>query len=203
MLVGVDEYPHLAESEQLRGSRNDALLMAELLTGRFQFPSENVQVLVNEAATSAAIRELIEKQLPAGAVALYACGSVEREPAYQDGDRSYGLLTRFLTRVVNETNDLSKLSYGLLAETIPSPDKRGRALIAAGSFHGLTTGSLFQLYNTAEQIIAEEDQSVCWLRVEQVDLTSCTARSATIGRQVARIEPARPADAGNGCRTLS
>ncbi len=344
LLVGVDEYPHLAESEQLRGSRNDALLMAELLTGRFQFPSENVQVLVNEAATSAAIRQqlealkqrvaaipketsayvvfhfsghgsqvrdqktgddiderdgmdetivpydaqrqgsdadirddelnafahqvcarestrlwmildcchsgtgvrgssstrfrvldrrlpradqeannsdnvnLIEKQLPAGAVALYACRSVEKEPEYQDGDRSYGLLTRFLTRVVNETSDLSKLSYGLLAETIesryrqdrrvvppprprvegqaheivcgagpdldrapywrviPSPDDRGRAVIAAGSFHGLTTGSLLQLYITAEQIIAEEDQSVCWLRVDEVDLTSCTAR---------------------------
>ena len=140
---------------------------------------------------------IIEKQLPAGAVALYACRSVEKEPEYQDGDRSFGLLTRFLTRVLNETSDLSKLSYGLLAETIqsryrqdrrvvppprprvegqageivcgagpeldrapywrviPSPDKRGQALIAAGSFHGLTTGSLFQLYDTAEQIIQD------------------------------------------------
>jgi Caspase domain len=348
LLVGVQEYPHLEEEEQLRGASNDVQLMSDLLTRRFQFPQENVFALRDKDATGAAIRKhlqmlaeridalpqvtptyvvfhfsghgsqipdqatgpdvdeldgldetivpydaksqggdedirddelnafaqricgrestklwmildcchsgtgvrgslstrfrvldrrikrlnnhpsgsravpVVEKTLPSQAVALYACQSVEKEPEFDDAGRSYGLLTRFLSRVLNETSDLSKLSYGMLAreiesryrqdrrvipapmprvegqsrdivcgagpeldrapywEAIPALSDRQMASIAAGSFHGLTAGSLFQLYRSEVDAIAAEDRALAWLRIDEVDLT--TSRASVMQR---------------------
>ncbi len=340
LLVGVQEYPQLEESEQLRGASNDVKLMSELLIDRFQFPPENVCILRDKDANGAEIRRqfqlladrldalpqatpayvvfhfsghgsqvpdetmgpdadeldgldetivpydaqhqggeadirddelnafahricvresthlwmildcchsgtgvrgasstrfrsldrrlprpdkstdgsravrIVEKTLPPRAIALYACQPFEKEPEFDDDGRSFGLLTRFLTRVLNETSDLSKLSYGSLAlaiesryrqdrrvvpapmprvegpareivcgagpeldrapfwRAIASPVDRSQATIEAGSFHGLTVGSLFQLYRTDEDVHAAQDQSLCWLRIEEVGLTT-------------------------------
>jgi Caspase domain len=256
VLVGVQNYPHLAEAEQLHGSRNDVQLMSELLVNRFQFPHANIRALLDEQATGATIRGTLdalvqqietlppdtqvlvvfhfsghgsqvvdqssgpdadeldgldetivpfdamqqggdadirddelntfahqickrnasrlwmildcchsgtgirgasttrfralartleskkleaadqsrnvrEKTFPAGAVALYACQSVEKEPEFQDDEQTFGLLTRFMTQVLNETNDLSKLSYGSLVEAIESRYRQDRRVLPA------------------------------------------------------------------------
>jgi hypothetical protein len=350
LLVGVQEYPDLEESEQLRGASNDLKLMSELLINRFQFPPENVCILRDKEANGAAIRkqfqlladrldalplatpayvvfhfsghgsqvpdqtsgpdadeldgldetivpydakhqggeadirddelnafahricvrestqlwmildcchsgtgvrgssstrfraldrrlprpdksteksravQVVEKTLPPRAIALYACQPFEKEPEFDDVDgRSYGLLTCFLTRVLNETSDLSKLSYSSLVRAIESryrqdrrvvpapmprvegparkivcgsgpeldrapfwraiasPSDRSQATIEAGSFHGLTVGSLFQLYRTEEDVHAAKDQSLNWLRIDEVGLT--TSKSKVLQRE--------------------
>ncbi len=56
LLVGIHEYPNLEPSEQLSGCANDTVLMRQVLTDRFGFTPEEVRVLVNQQATSAAIR---------------------------------------------------------------------------------------------------------------------------------------------------
>jgi hypothetical protein len=92
-------------------------------------------------------RNVSEKTLPPGVVALYACQAVEKEPEFQDGDRMFGLLTRFMSQVLHETGDLSKLSYGLLVEAIESRYRLDRRVIPAprprieGGSHKIVCGA--------------------------------------------------------------
>lgn len=162
-------------------------------------------------------RDVSEKTFPSGSVALYACQAAEKEPEFQDGDQTFGLLTRFMSQVLRETGNLSKLSYGLLVESIESryrldrrvfpaprtrveggsqrivcgagpeldrdpywrvmvsPTDSGQVSINAGSLHGVTVNSIYQLYRNAEQVISDEKASVSWLRVYDVDLTTSRA----------------------------
>ena len=50
LLIGVDDYPHLSSSEQLKGCVNDAKAYHALLQNPFGFPEENIQLLTNEKA---------------------------------------------------------------------------------------------------------------------------------------------------------
>ncbi len=74
LLVGVDKYPKLRPDEQLKGSANDVILMHQVLTERFGFARDEVQVLVNEQATASAIRgemaRLVEQSRSAEAAGL-------------------------------------------------------------------------------------------------------------------------------------
>lgn len=74
---------------------------------------------------------LNRKSLPAGAVFLSACRDREVEPEFQDGDRTYGLLTRFLVEVLNDERQVSRLSYDLLRRSIVSRYLRDRRVIQA------------------------------------------------------------------------
>ncbi|MGV3483875.1 MAG: caspase family protein [Planctomycetaceae bacterium] len=56
LLVGVQRYPQLDASEQLRGARNDVHAIAQSLVERFHIPSEHIRILLDEDATAAAIR---------------------------------------------------------------------------------------------------------------------------------------------------
>ena len=51
LLVGIDEYQSVND---LGGCANDVALMRALLTGKFDFPSDNVKTLLNSEATRAA-----------------------------------------------------------------------------------------------------------------------------------------------------
>ena len=74
----------------------------------------------------------VVKRLPDGVVALYACRDKELEPEYSDGEQKYGLLTRFLTQVVNEQETLADCTYGFLRDVIAAGYRQDRS-IAGGT----------------------------------------------------------------------
>jgi uncharacterized caspase-like protein len=57
-VIGVNAYTH---ASPLGYARNDAEAIAHVLTDRFAFPSQNVETLLDEAATGAAIRRAIAR----------------------------------------------------------------------------------------------------------------------------------------------
>jgi hypothetical protein len=61
LLIGVNEYPNLPDYSQLKGCINDVTAMEGVLGRTFNFPPENIKVLINEAATEAGIREAMER----------------------------------------------------------------------------------------------------------------------------------------------
>jgi hypothetical protein len=61
LLVGVADYQHLPDGEQLRGCANDVAAMKSVLRERFRFREDEIVTLVNEQATSAAIRAEFER----------------------------------------------------------------------------------------------------------------------------------------------
>ncbi len=168
-------------------------------------------------AAASGNRQIAEKRLPPGAVAMYACQSQELEPEYEAGSRQYGLLTWFISQVVNEQRTISKLTYQQLADAVlsryrrdrysprPSPTPRAegairsiicnaapasdlppyfkvvaqgnrdQAMLTAGAVHGVTQGSLYELYAKPEQVDDADTTSVAWLRIDTVDLTTSRA----------------------------
>lgn len=350
VLIGVQDYPKLAESEQLKGCRNDVEAMKKLLLERFRFRSEDICTLVDSQATSTAIRQQLKrlidqvqsvsadsprpqvvfyfsghgslmpdqpegdpdcdkldgldqtlvpydaerqngiqdirddeihhfaqavcrdggakllvildschsgrgvrgatrfrglqreltvplavsegkrkvtpKQWPSGAVILTACRKAEKEPEYEEGSMSYGLMTRFLVELLTAENALSQLNYetlrialvrryqdarlsseaptptlegepGLLRGSVlgsdvrmdnksfwsveASEDDRTTVRLQAGALHGVTRGSLYELYEKPEQIVwnpghgkPEKQTSVGWVRIETVEGTNAS-----------------------------
>ncbi|QDV54199.1 Caspase domain protein [Rosistilla oblonga] len=174
-------------------------------------------------------RRVQAKRLPAGAVFLSACRSMEVEPEYHDGDKPYGLLTRFLVEVLNQESAVSNLSYDLLREAIvaryrssgsvaqaptptleygdpnslketiidgvgldrPSiwpvqsiPGDREQVLMTAGMLHGVTAGSLFELYESPDSAqwdatpnASSNGDSIGWIEVETAEGGSATCRA--------------------------
>ena len=51
LCIGIDEYPFLKPWEQLRGCVNDARLAADVLRTTFEFPAEQVRLLLNQEAS--------------------------------------------------------------------------------------------------------------------------------------------------------
>ena len=85
-----------------------------------------------EVGAAAGVRGTVApRRLPAGAVALYACRDRELEPEYREGGQSYGLLTRFLTRVIAEHPRPAELTHGGLCELIAAAYRRDRRLAAS------------------------------------------------------------------------
>jgi hypothetical protein len=78
LLIGISRYPHLKESEQLKGCVNDALQLKKVLEGRFGFPPAGTVLLCDEAATRDAIltalRELARKVGPEDIVVVAYSG---------------------------------------------------------------------------------------------------------------------------------
>jgi len=182
-------------------------------------------------ARSNEIRRVNAKRLPAGAMLLSACRSSEKEPEYQEGNQSYGLLTRFVTQALNQEQAVSRLSYDALRESLvvqyrqagisqaPTPqlegssrgivlgadstfdrqpvwrvqaDPRDRSIatLSAGLLHGITVGSLFELYERPDQIsdrfrsdrfqvdepATDGRSSRPWLKVERADGATSTMK---------------------------
>lgn len=51
LLIGIDRYPYLPDFAQLKGCQNDILALGSVLRKKFEFPPENIRMLVNEVAT--------------------------------------------------------------------------------------------------------------------------------------------------------
>ena len=60
LLVGIDRYPGFPECSQLSSCAGDARLMAEVLRDDFEFPPDNVELLLNEEATRQGILDALE-----------------------------------------------------------------------------------------------------------------------------------------------
>lgn len=67
VLVGISDYIHFDDVEggDLPGAEHDARAMRDVLVSRWGFPEENVRMLLNGAATRAAIEESLTSWLPA------------------------------------------------------------------------------------------------------------------------------------------
>ena len=178
----------------------------------------------NVEATSSELPKNI-KTLPDGVIALYACRDKELEPEYSDGENKYGLLTRFLTQVINEQEKLADCTYGILRDAIaaryrqdrsvsynaPVPQLEGSSeffessvlgsigrprsrywevradgpatVLLAGAFHGMTKGSIFEIYAAPDQVVLDQPSdifqaqgdSLGWLEIERVDGSTCKA----------------------------
>lgn len=61
LLIGIDRYPLLSEAEHLDGAVNDAKAMAQMLVGRFGFAEQDVRLLLDGAATQAAILAAMDR----------------------------------------------------------------------------------------------------------------------------------------------
>ena len=61
LLVGVQQYPNLPPAKQLDGSVNDVRAMKALLIERFQFRPDDIVTLIDQQATSRAIRREIDQ----------------------------------------------------------------------------------------------------------------------------------------------
>ena len=70
----------------------------------------------------------VVNKLPDTAVALYACRDLELEPEYFDGQERYGLLTRFMTRVLMDSEGESRLSYASLRDAVASRYRQDRQI---------------------------------------------------------------------------
>lgn len=175
-------------------------------------------------ATSSELPKTV-KTLPKGVIALYACRDRELEPEYSDGQNKYGLLTRFLTQVINEQEKLADCTYGVLRDTIaaryrqdrsvsynaPVPQLEGSSeffdsavlgsiggerkrywevradgtatVLLAGAFHGMTKGSIFEVYDSPERVSLDSPddisvptgESIGWIRIERADGSTCKA----------------------------
>lgn len=83
LLVGIDRYPN--EADRLRGCVNDAFLMSSVLQ-ESGFPAEGLRLLLDERATSAALRErlawLLDDVRPGDVRCFYYSGHGAQVPAY-------------------------------------------------------------------------------------------------------------------------
>jgi len=61
LLIGIDDYPNLSKESQLRGCGNDLTLLSNLLSKRFEFPTNNISFLCNEHATRERILEAFQE----------------------------------------------------------------------------------------------------------------------------------------------
>jgi hypothetical protein len=177
--------------------------------------SRGLRTLPDDAPTERRVRE---KLLPDRVVMLSACRAQEVEPEYQEGDKTYGLLTRFVVQALTQAPSASTLNYEQLRQAVlhgyqasagipqaPLPQLEGkpadlrtavlgadaksdlppyftaepvstdsaRARLAAGAFHGVTVGSVFELVATeavlSKGIAAESGDGALLLRIEKVD----------------------------------
>ncbi len=95
LLVGINRYGLLPESQWLEGCHNDIAEVKSVIVGRFAFPAENVTILLDEQATAAGIRAalatLVEQvqQRPNGSppaqVLFYFSGHGSRVPDQPEG----------------------------------------------------------------------------------------------------------------------
>jgi hypothetical protein len=80
-------------------------------------------------ASQSTVCPVLRKRLPDGVVFLSACRDREVEPEFQDGETTYGLMTRFLVEALSADRVLSRMSYERLRQSIIAHYQRdGRVL---------------------------------------------------------------------------
>lgn len=94
LLIGINEYPHLAASAQLRGCVNDVRALATLLRGRFGFEDDRVTVLTDAEATRDGILGALDAlagRVEADDVVVLAYAGHGSQITDVDGDEPDGL----------------------------------------------------------------------------------------------------------------
>lgn len=61
LIIGIDKYPNLSKQAQLEGCVRDARQVAELLETRFEFPADQIRLLLDEQATQAGILDALKR----------------------------------------------------------------------------------------------------------------------------------------------
>lgn len=93
LLIGINKYPNLPDYSQLKGCVNDIRAMQRVLETTFKFPSANVNVLLDEAATEKGIREamenLVKDCLEGDVVVFHFSGHGSQMAAKGDKPRGY------------------------------------------------------------------------------------------------------------------
>lgn len=93
LLVGVSDYAS-PRIKDLGGCENDVKLMAYLLTNRYQFPQENVRMLLSRGATKAAILgglSFLAETSKAGDDVVFFFSGHGSQVTDLDGDESDGM----------------------------------------------------------------------------------------------------------------
>jgi hypothetical protein len=94
LLIGINEYPLLAQPFQLKGCVNDVDAMADLLRRRFGFRAEDVTVLKNGAASQRAILAAmaeLEAQTAPGDVVIFHYSGHGSQMTDREGDEPDGI----------------------------------------------------------------------------------------------------------------
>lgn len=63
LLIGINKYPGLKKSAQLRGCHNDVLALKSVLEQKFEFPPENISILLDSEATRSNIFDAMKTVL--------------------------------------------------------------------------------------------------------------------------------------------
>ncbi len=78
LLIGIDEYPNFPRAARLAGAKADAECLGALLIDRFEFASDDVELLLNAQATRkgivAALGRMLERVGPGEVVWLHFSG---------------------------------------------------------------------------------------------------------------------------------
>ncbi len=153
-----------------------------------------VRKLVRSGGSAAAAepnRRIVPRKLPANAIFLSACQAHEVEPEFQEAGQSYGLLTRFLSQVLIEERDVSKLSYDQLREAIVHRYRSSRSVVQS-PIPSLEFGSAGIL---AQPVLAGTgvDRPPVWPfqtegRGDRVRLLAGTLHGVTVGSQFQAYE---------------
>lgn len=78
LMIGIDHYPNLKKQYHLKGCVNDQQILYQLLTEKFEFSENNIEILLNSHATRANILEALDS--------LAGMGEYEGEPVVDEGD---------------------------------------------------------------------------------------------------------------------
>ena len=73
---------------------------------------------IPDTTIAAASGATLRKTLPDNAVVLSACRANQLEPEYRDGDKTYGLLTRFLVQTLMDSRAPASMTYRQLIQSI-------------------------------------------------------------------------------------
>ncbi|WP_437206306.1 caspase family protein [Planctomicrobium sp. SH664] len=189
--------------------------------GPTRFRSLERETNPTRTADAAQLPSVTPQRLPEGVVVLSACQSFEKEPEFQEEGEHYGLLSRFVTQILNQQPTASGLTYDALRESLilqyrqagvvpaPTPQLEGNGqgvvlaadpaldhppvwmvrpnsndpatvTLQAGALHGITTGSLFELYEQPVPTTSIADNgaqpSLTWLEVTGVSGVTATGR---------------------------
>ena len=78
LMIGIDEYPNLKKKYHLKGCVNDQRVLYQLLTEKFEFRENNIELLLDSEATRANILEALD--------CLAGIGEYEGESVVDEGD---------------------------------------------------------------------------------------------------------------------
>lgn len=181
LIVGVSEYPELAEELQLVGPKNDAILVREFLTTypHADFKDENIHILADgvegaELPTRTAIMDAAGKIAnmagPGDFVYLHFSGHGSRAPALKDKSETDGLDELFLPRDVRKWNDsIGRVENALIDDELGKmiADIRNRGAFVWAVFDSCHSGTVTRGAAPDDEVRMRKVDSVRGLGIPQ------------------------------------